>query len=96
MNSRTAGAALLAAVMVVGTAQAQDDDLAAGEKLYASQCKVCHGLVVASYGQSRPRPVAAAARAPGNAAVCGTNHARCPGRDDVRIERLDNDLGLAW
>jgi mono/diheme cytochrome c family protein len=45
MNSRTAGAALLVAVMVVGTARAQDDDLAAGEKLYASQCKVCHGVV---------------------------------------------------
>lgn len=45
MNSRTAGAALLVAVIVAGTARAQDDDLAAGEKLYASQCKVCHGLV---------------------------------------------------
>jgi cytochrome c2 len=31
--------------MLVGVARAQDDDLATGEKLYASQCKVCHGLV---------------------------------------------------
>jgi len=45
MNSRPMGVALLAVVIVVGTARAQDDDLAAGEKLYASQCKVCHGLV---------------------------------------------------
>ena len=36
-----AGAALLAAVIIVRTAQGEDDDLAAGEKLlYASQCKV--------------------------------------------------------
>lgn len=62
MNSRTAAATLLAAVMVVGTAQGQDDDLAAGEKLYASQCKVCHGLVSPPTGNlgpglSQPRPL---------------------------------------
>jgi len=45
MNARTPGAVLLVAVMAVGIARAQDDDLATGEKLYASQCKVCHGLV---------------------------------------------------
>jgi cytochrome c2 len=45
MNLRMAGATLLAAMMMVGTAQAQDDDLVAGEQLYVSQCKVCHGLV---------------------------------------------------
>ncbi len=62
MNSRTAGAALLVAVIVVGTARAQDDDLAAGEKLYASQCRVCHGLVAPPTsdlgpGSSQPRAV---------------------------------------
>ena len=36
---------LLAAMMILRLARAQEDDLAAGEKLYASQCKVCHGLV---------------------------------------------------
>jgi cytochrome c2 len=62
MNSTTVGATLLAAVMLGGTAQAQDDDLAAGEKLYASQCKVCHGLVSPPTGNlgpglSQPWPV---------------------------------------
>jgi cytochrome c2 len=45
MKASTPGAVLLAAVMAAGIARAQDDDLASGEKLYASQCKVCHGLV---------------------------------------------------
>ena len=62
MNSTTAGVSLLAVVMMAGTAQAQDDDLAAGEKLYATQCKVCHGLVSPPTGNlgpglSQPRPV---------------------------------------
>lgn len=62
MNAWTAGITLLAAAMVAGTVQAQDDDLAAGEKLYASQCKVCHGLVAPPAsdlgpGLSQPRPV---------------------------------------
>ena len=62
MNQATAGVTLLAAVMVASAAQAQDDDLAAGEKLYASQCKVCHGLVGppagnAGPGPSHPRPM---------------------------------------
>jgi cytochrome c2 len=54
MDSRMAGASLIAAVMVLGTAQAQDDDLTAGEKLYASQCKVCHGLVAPPSGDLGP------------------------------------------
>jgi cytochrome c2 len=61
MNSRTAGAALLVAVTVIGTARAQDDDLAAGEQLYASQCKVCHGLVsppTSNLGPSLSQPSA--------------------------------------
>jgi cytochrome c2 len=57
MNYRTAGVALLVVVGVVGTALAQDDDLAAGEKLYASQCKVCHGFVtVPPTGDRGPVP----------------------------------------
>jgi cytochrome c2 len=47
MNVRLAGVAFFWAAMAAGTASAQDDDLAAGEALYASQCKVCHGLVAA-------------------------------------------------
>jgi len=48
MNSVNVGAAYVAAAMMLGTAAlAQDDDLAAGEKLYTSQCMVCHGKVTA-------------------------------------------------
>lgn len=47
------GGALLCAPM----AQAQDSDLAAGEKLYVSQCKLCHGSVAASEtGELAPVP----------------------------------------
>jgi cytochrome c2 len=57
MNYSTVGAALLVAVSVVGTAMAEDDDLAAGEKLYNSQCKVCHGLVtLPPTGERGPGP----------------------------------------
>jgi cytochrome c2 len=45
MNAKKTAAALFVAAMVAGTARAEDDDLAAGAALYASQCKVCHGLV---------------------------------------------------
>ena len=45
MNAKRTAAAAFVATMVAGTAWAQDDDLAAGAALYASQCKVCHGLV---------------------------------------------------
>jgi cytochrome c2 len=54
MNSNAAGISLVVAVMAVSAAQAQDDDLAAGEKLYASQCKVCHGLVSPPTGDLGP------------------------------------------
>ena len=45
MNSTMAGTAFIAAAMLGSTALAQDDDLAAGENLYVSQCMVCHGQV---------------------------------------------------
>ena len=45
MNAKMTAAALFVVAMAAGTAWAQDDDLAAGAALYASQCKVCHGLV---------------------------------------------------
>lgn len=37
------GAGLLFALMTAAAAQAQEDDVAAGEKLFVSQCKICHG-----------------------------------------------------
>jgi cytochrome c2 len=47
MKSTTVCAALAAATVLGGAALAQEDDLAAGEKLYISQCMVCHGKVTA-------------------------------------------------
>ena len=47
MNPVNASAAFVAAMMLGTAALAQDDDLAAGEKLYMSQCMVCHGKVAA-------------------------------------------------
>ena len=49
MDSRKAGAALFALLAVAMSARAEDSDLAAGEKLYIAQCKICHGSVSA-YG----------------------------------------------
>jgi cytochrome c2 len=56
MNSGRAGAALLLALIVVASASANDDDLAVGEKLYVSQCKICHGNVSAQTSDRAPLP----------------------------------------
>jgi len=50
MNGITRSAALLAALTMGGSAVAQDDDLAQGEKLYVRECKICHGMVTPSSG----------------------------------------------
>ena len=39
--------ATCAAAVIAGSAAAQQDDIAAGAKLYVSQCKMCHGSVAA-------------------------------------------------
>lgn len=57
MNSRMAGAALLAASMAAATAAAQDNDLAEGEKLFVSQCKICHGGAPSHAGARTPLPL---------------------------------------
>ena len=57
MNAKKTAAALFVAAVVAGTAWAQDDDLAAGAALYASQCKVCHGLVAPPTGELQQRVV---------------------------------------
>jgi cytochrome c len=43
MNSRTIVAGVVLTLGLAGVANAQDNDVAEGEKLYVSQCKVCHG-----------------------------------------------------
>ena len=46
----TAASALLFALSIVSVAQAEDGDVAAGEKLYTSQCKICHGSASSQAG----------------------------------------------
>jgi cytochrome c len=61
------GIAVLAALGGVGFASAQDSDLADGEKLYRSQCQLCHGSVVEKTGESAPGRVRLAMnRTPGS------------------------------
>ena len=43
MNPTTIIAGAVLALGLAGAASAQDADVAEGEKLYVSQCKVCHG-----------------------------------------------------
>jgi cytochrome c2 len=43
MNSRTIIAGAVLALGLAGAANGQDKDVAEGEKLYISQCRVCHG-----------------------------------------------------
>ena len=54
MERRSATVALSLALIVVPTAQADDSDLAQGEKLYTSQCKICHGSVSQQTGLGTP------------------------------------------
>lgn len=56
MERRSAAVALSLALIVVPTAQADDSDLAQGEKLYTSQCKICHGSVSQQTGLRAPAP----------------------------------------
>src|SRR5690349_19569341 len=53
--------ALIAALLgMVGVAQAQEGDVGAGEKLYISQCKICHGSVSPEASLGLPRLALAA------------------------------------
>ncbi len=54
MQLGSATIALSLAMIVVATTRADDSDLAQGEKLYASQCKICHGSVSQQTGLSAP------------------------------------------
>lgn len=61
MNAKTAGTALFVLLTVAMSVKADDSDLAAGEKLYIAQCKICHGSVSPSeaggraFAPSRPQ-----------------------------------------
>jgi cytochrome c len=56
MDAKTMGAGLLMALAAAATAQAQEDDVTAGEKLFVSQCKICHGSAAAPQtGQLAPQ-----------------------------------------
>src|SRR5689334_13057396 len=48
MHTRSMRLAFLIAMLLpasAGTVRAADDDVAAGERLYIAQCKICHGSV---------------------------------------------------
>lgn len=54
MERRSAAVAISLALTVVAAAQAGDLDLEQGEKLYTSQCKICHGSVSQQTGLGVP------------------------------------------
>jgi cytochrome c2 len=56
MRASTLGTGLLVSFTLAAVAGAQESDLAAGEKLYTSQCKICHGSVTASQTGERAQP----------------------------------------
>jgi cytochrome c2 len=56
MRASTLGTGLLVSFTLVAAAGAQESDVAAGEKLYTSQCKICHGSVTASQTGERAQP----------------------------------------
>lgn len=61
MKPVSVGIAILAALGGASFASAQDGDLAEGEKLYRSQCQLCHGSLDEKTGESPPGPVRLAA-----------------------------------
>ncbi|HZP93931.1 MAG TPA: hypothetical protein VFB20_13750 [Burkholderiales bacterium] len=56
MISKRTLAVLFAGLGVASFAGAEDDDLAQGEKLYGTQCQLCHGSVAPRTGQFVPNP----------------------------------------
>jgi len=45
MERRSVTVALSLVLIVVSTTRADDSDLVQGEKLYSSECKICHGAI---------------------------------------------------
>ena len=43
MHTRSATGAVILSLSMIAAVQADDSDVAAGEQLYTSQCKICHG-----------------------------------------------------
>lgn len=82
MNMRTIGIAAVAALGMLDASAAQDTDVAEGEKLYVSQCKVCHGdNSGGKLGEVTPAPaqwrfaLAQVGHAPGGTQTSGTTRA---------------------
>jgi len=78
MDIKTVGVAAIVALGIVDAWAGQDEDVAEGEKLYVSQCKVCHGNNSgAKLGERTPAPAqwwlahATAVHAPGETQAAG-------------------------
>jgi len=56
MERSCSAVALSLVLIVVPAAKADDSDLAQGEKLYTSECKICHGSVSQQTGLGAPTP----------------------------------------
>ena len=56
MARKSAAAALSLVLIVVSTTQADDSDLVQGEKLYSSECKICHGAISQKAALDAPAP----------------------------------------
>ena len=108
MKSNIVGITWFVALAVAMCARAEDGDLAAGEKLYIAQCKICHGSVSQSEGGAhassalRLQLVRLAMRQSGGSAradvpisiVSGTNAAAL--NDAVRAERRSAGEQIAF
>jgi len=61
MKTWTVGVGMLIAWAGVAAAQAQEDDVIAGEKLFVAQCQLCHGSAAAPQASRRPAVAQSAA-----------------------------------
>jgi len=68
---------LLAFLTACATAQAQSDDVSAGEKLYTSQCRMCHGF-------NDGKQALPAGHTPGQVRFAHAVGAGAPARTDVQ------------
>jgi cytochrome c2 len=85
---RRSAVVLLLALIVAPVAQADEPDLAQGEKLYTSQCKICHGSISQQTGAHAPRP----AQSPLRLAMY---HAQASAMSDIPVQLIKGPVTAA-